>query len=500
MKARALGGPGKEIEYRFECTSGGGHSSDWQAEACYKDKGLAPRTEYAYVARARDKARAEEVAPPSRPVSVTTRAAEHGRGVESTHVAAIDKAIADGTLEVTPIMLNGDKDNRINIIVIGWWTKGQRNAYNKPELREEFLEDTRYGLKAFTAGDELAMSPYPNYRRFFNVYAVWWPDIPPWDPKDRKGAMHWADYNEIRARLFLPWQIEGKGWVTHLAMFNGGGGGGGAGLREGSRVGDAMIVGNQINGFIHEFNHTAPGIPDEYTSSGLWGSGGEGSTTTNEYRPSEVNWRKWIDPDTPVPTPYARKYADKVGAFEGGVHRMAHLYRPTARGCIMGAGSFAGDSKVMCLVCRQRAVQRFYRWVSAFDGHTPAAKEISLEGPGKVRFAVERVTPEPDTQKVEWRLNGKRIATDTDEVVVTFGALAEYELACSLVDECDFIRPDPPYADRPRAEVRWKITNAKPSSEAGDLSVRLSARGPAFAGVDDGAIAAEVAGGKPPYS
>ncbi|MHC5058699.1 MAG: hypothetical protein ACYTKD_28915, partial [Planctomycetota bacterium] len=139
MKARALGGPGKEIEYRFECTSGGGHSSDWQAEASYKDKGLAPRTEYAYVARARDKATAEEVAPLSRPVSVTTRAAERGRGVESTHVAAIDKAIAEGTLEVTPIMLNGDKDNRINIIVIGRWTKGQRNAYNTPERRDEFL-------------------------------------------------------------------------------------------------------------------------------------------------------------------------------------------------------------------------------------------------------------------------------------------------------------------------------------------------------------------------
>jgi len=39
-----------------------------------------------------------------------------------------------------------------------------------------------------------------------------------------------------------------------------------------------------------------------------------------------------------VPTPYSIKYIDKVGLFEGGVHRMAHLYRPTARGCIMGAG------------------------------------------------------------------------------------------------------------------------------------------------------------------
>ena len=232
MKARAPE-QGGAVEYRFECTGGGGHSREWQSGPGYTDKSLKARTEYTYVVRARDKVTGKELAPPSRPVAVTTRAAEHGPGVDSTHVAAIDKAIAEGTLEVTPIMESGDKDNRINIIVIGRWQKGQRNAYNDPARRDEFLEDARYVLKAFTAGDELAMSPYPNYRNFINVYAVWWPDIPPWNPQDRKGGMHWADYNEIRARLFLPWQIEGRGWVTHLAMFNGSGGGGGAGLRLG---------------------------------------------------------------------------------------------------------------------------------------------------------------------------------------------------------------------------------------------------------------------------
>ena len=42
-----------------------------------------------------------------------------------------------------------------------------------------------------------------------------------------------------------------------LAMLNGDSGG--AALNMERRVGNAMIVGNEITSFIHEFNHTAPG-------------------------------------------------------------------------------------------------------------------------------------------------------------------------------------------------------------------------------------------------
>ena len=93
-----------------------------------------------------------------------------------------------------------------------------------------------------------------------------------------------------------------------LAMLNGDCGGGGAALTMERRVGNAMIVGNEITSFIHEFNHTAPGIPDEYTSSGMWGHGGEISSATSEYRRDRIRWRAWIRPDTPIPTPYSRQY------------------------------------------------------------------------------------------------------------------------------------------------------------------------------------------------
>ena len=485
------------VEYLFDCVSGDGHDSGWQGSPSYTDSHLTPDTEYAYVVKARDKASKKPCSPPSPAVSVRTRT--DGKGSVG-HVAAIDKALAAGRLERIGLMVTGPTANRINIVAINRWVPGSSNPYNKPELREEFIADARHVLKAFDATDEASIDPYPAYRDFFNVYAVWWPDMPPWNPKDRVKGMHWEDYNEIRARLFLPWRIEGKGWVTHLAMVNSSGGGGGAGRRLDERVGDAMIAGNEIDAFIHEFNHTAPGCPDEYTSSGLWGSGREGLTTTNEHRREFVNWRAWIEPGTPVPTPYSSKYIDKVGLFEGGVHRMAHLFRPTARGCIMGAGSFAGTPEGMCPACKQGAVQRFYHWVRAVDRVQPARDAISIDGARTVRFAVSRIKPRPDTQKTEWRLNGRVIATGVDEVDVTFGALAEYELAFSLTDETPFIRPDPPYSRYPRAETRWKITNTRPRSDAKPLAISLTSRPPVFRDVQDGAVTAAVAGGQPPYT
>ncbi len=42
------------VEYYFECTAGGGHSSGWQTSSCYIDTGLADGTLYSYRVKARD--------------------------------------------------------------------------------------------------------------------------------------------------------------------------------------------------------------------------------------------------------------------------------------------------------------------------------------------------------------------------------------------------------------------------------------------------------------
>lgn len=100
---------------------------------------------------------------------------------------------------------------------------------------------------------------------------------------------------------------------------------------------------------------------------------------------------------------------------------------------------------------------------------------------------------------MEWRLNGKVIAEDVDSVEVELGAIAEYELVCSLIDRTELIRPNPPFAQYPRAERRWKITNPRPKSKAEVLKAILDGRNPSCLGINDGYIIASVSGGKPPY-
>ena len=46
------------VEYYFECTAGGGHSSGWQDSAAYIDSSLNPITQYTYRVKARDKSTA----------------------------------------------------------------------------------------------------------------------------------------------------------------------------------------------------------------------------------------------------------------------------------------------------------------------------------------------------------------------------------------------------------------------------------------------------------
>jgi hypothetical protein len=43
-----------DVEYYFDCVSGGGHDSDWQSSTYYEDIGLSSGTEYCYTVKARD--------------------------------------------------------------------------------------------------------------------------------------------------------------------------------------------------------------------------------------------------------------------------------------------------------------------------------------------------------------------------------------------------------------------------------------------------------------
>jgi hypothetical protein len=477
MSAEAVALPGK-VEYDFICTAGGAADSGWQASPTYNATGLKPETVYTFIAKVRDTTTHIELRAPALPITVTTRKANQ-----------FDQSLAND-IELVPLLVSGNKNNRLNLIVVNRWTKEAANSYNKPGMREAFLQLAREAaLRPLIAGDEKALAPLPNLRNFFNIYIVWWPNIPACANYNARGV--WDNYEELRERLFLPWQREGKGWATYFAMDNGNYYGNGASVSHAKRLGSIGMEGNDSKTFWHEFGHTALCLGDDYVSAGLI------------YRPASegfqrewIPFKAWIDPQTPVPTPYNRKYLNTIGLFEGGCVRFTSVFRPTPV-CIMGCNQFASQ---FCAICKQTAYSSIYNWVSPFDAAFPARAALTLKQPGRAQFSITRIKPEPDTQKVEWRLNGKVIARDVDTVKVELGALAEYELVCSLVDKTEFIREDAPYARYPRAEKRWKIVNPKARSQAEALKVVLQGSNTTCCGANDGAITAGVSGGKPPYT
>jgi hypothetical protein len=419
-----------------------------------------------------------------------TKANESGKEKPKTNIdSLLTKA------ELIPIMINGDKNNRINIVLMNRWSSKESEPYNSPEMRDEFIKDINESMiAALTPGDERAQTAYANYREFFNVYGLWLPDSPEWG-KGIDGDI----VDAMRDKLFLPWKDEHLGWATFLVLPNSKAGGGGAGRNLEARVGRALIAGNEIAKMLHEIAHTCMSIGDEYTGPATGTSANPTYTVSTEYERDKINWRKWIEPDTPLPTPYTEEYKDKIGAFEGSQYHLTGYYRSTAQGCIMGAGVFDNTEK-MCPICEQRVAMRVYKLVNPINSTTPAETKISIDGKTKMHFAIDHITPIPNTQVVRWILNDKTIATGVDEIDVEFGELAAYELRCSLTDETPFIRPDPPFAKYPTREISWEISNTSPTSKANNLTVKLQSiqKGDKALGIFS--IKPEISGGTPPYS
>ncbi len=392
---------------------------------------------------------------------------------------------------IDTIQYTGIKDNRIN-----WVIQNRGSSFaNQAEFVQLYQDDL---LRAFTLGDDNEIPPYAQYRNFFNLYAVWWPNAP--------SDLEWWSFSiiqQMRDEIFLPWANNETGWATWFSTTKNGGGGG-AGLNRDMRVGDGKMFGMGYETFLHEFGHTMPGLLDEYSASGEWSGGQcwETGNTSGFTTKDNIPWRLWIEDDTPLPTPYTEEYLDKFGAFEGAMTNYFGCHRPTARGCFMGAGGFGeGYGESLCAVCQQRVICYLYKYVNVIEDFTPSQTTLDVTGNQSVHFSADVLKPEPNTQKYEWFLNGKLVAEGVEEIDLTFGPCEDYELIFAVTDTNSLVRYDPKFEDtypKPYREVKWNINQT--DVNAYNFDSDLIAQNPDCTGAENGSVEFTISGGIAPYS
>ncbi len=393
--------------------------------------------------------------------------------------------------QIDTMLYSGPKDNRINWVI--------QNRGSEFIDRAEFVDLYRHDLLlAFEPGHILEQIPFAQYRHFFNLYAYWWPDA-----LDDGTGWHFGIIKGLRDAIFLPWANDETGWATFFSTTRHGGGGG-AGLDRNARVGDGKMYGMGWETFLHEFNHTMPGLLDEYSSDGSWSNGQcwETPNTTGQLVIDDIPWRRWINEGTPLPTPYTEEYVDQYGAFEGAMTNYFGCHRPTARGCYMGAGGFGEEfGQELCSPCVQRVICFLYQYVHVIENPLPAAHEIDISGEETITFSVDVVKPEPNTHQYRWILNGKVIATQTESVDVTFDVCEAYELVFEVHDTNTLVRYDPKFEHiypNPIQRRTWTIHqndintySLESLAQTHDVDCR---------GLPDGIVDFTITGGQPPYT
>lgn len=396
---------------------------------------------------------------------------------------------------ITWLIQSGPKDNRINWAI---QNRGMPFSWDEFPSEEVFVQTLTDSLvTAFTVGHPLEKEPYARYRNFFNLQAWWWEDAP-----STETGWNWPMFKDIRDLYFLPWADDEHGWAT-LFSISATGGGGGAGVQPETRTGDGLMFGSGWETLLHEFGHTMPQVPDEYTASGEW-SGGECWETANtspDVVRDSIPWRLWIEPSTELPTPYVGENLNKIGAFEGALTNYFGCHRPTARGCYMGAGGFGwGFGDDMCAPCRQRVVSYLYRYVDVIENPVPATEQIVAASGESIAFGADLVKPEPNTQFYTWYVNGQPVQTGSDAFSFTVGSCDSYSVVLHVEDTTSWVRYDPLYDHvypKPEAFHTWQVTN--PDGFPGPNPM-LTANMADCTGTANGSVWVDGTGGSAPYS
>lgn len=180
----------------------------------------------------------------------------------------------------------------------------------------------------------------------------------------------------------------------------------------------------------HEYSHSFTRLADEYsdpypgypTCSDLRGNPCEPNVTDATTR-SQIKWRAWISPTTPVPTTPADdpRWSKVVGLFEGARYQARGIFRPR-QACLMRS-----LDQPWCEICKQSYVLRLYQggWGVPSAGiqliepgsAQPQTDEIALAHPSTQIFQASILQPIGGPPvRVSWFVDDEPVCVGTSTV------------------------------------------------------------------------------------
>ncbi|MBD0260566.1 MAG: hypothetical protein ICV83_33025, partial [Cytophagales bacterium] len=322
----------------------------------------------------------------------------------------LSPGLAAQQVVVDTLMFNGPAANRINFVVLGdGFTAGQMPAFRaQAEKATAHLFNT---------------SPFREYRRYFNVFALRTPSREPGAagaperPIDNYFGSTFG-YGGID-RLLVPAQNHRITEVLAaylpdcdqaLMLVNSDRYGG-----SGGDVATASLHPAAVEILTHELGHSFADLADEYWAGP--GYAAEKPNMTRQGSPQHVKWKNWLNDLGVGIYPHS---GDRAWYRPHQVCKMQTLQEP------------------FCPVCREAIVQKIQYLTFPLDGYAPDAVQLPAD---TVFFRVTPVTPEPNTLRLTWLVDDRPVAVDRAAVGVPYAALAGAgKVRCVVYDSTSFDR------------------------------------------------------------
>lgn len=300
--------------------------------------------------------------------------------------------------ETVPIIENGPRDKRINMVVLGdGFTAAQQG---------DFIADATT-LVNYIFGK----SPFDQYKNYFNVYAIK-------VISEESGVKHPGTATDVTEPVFAvsnPNNFLGTTFdvgvhrcvysnttnkVTNVLASNipdfdiafilgnspeyGGCGGTYAFLSNHPSATEIVV---------HELGHSFGKLADEYWFSGS----GESANKTKNNNPATNKWKNWIG-------------LDNVGIYP--YEESPTWFRPH-QNCEMRY-----LNREFCSVCKQQLVERVHTLQNPIDSFTPS-NSTAINLTGLITFNVNEILPIPNTLVNSWSVNGTSQAETSNALTLT---------------------------------------------------------------------------------